>query len=171
MAYVSLAGFIYFLLGLLYMDMRVDHKLLITDKPSQQDIRLAFIHYDIDKNQFEYYQYVLPILIGIAAIFILKRAITIATVYDILVIIISCGMVILFIHIIEIQQLIQIENYDIRNFDQFTTSNIDLVDKLNYIAMYHLILIPCCFIQLLLLHQSYKYEEIKARDLNKKKSQ
>ncbi len=61
MAYLSVAGFIYFVLGLLYMDMRVDHKLLLHE-PNKQSIRASFIHYEIDSflssNVWKYFAYI-----------------------------------------------------------------------------------------------------------------
>ena len=105
MAYCTLAGFIYFILGLLYMDMRIDHKLLLYE-PTQQHIRLSFIHYDIESMQYEVYGYILPILIVIALIAMIRRVITFCTIYDWMVIIMATIMLALFVLIKQDQQYI-----------------------------------------------------------------
>ena len=157
MAITSVAGFIYFMLGLLYMDMRVDYRFLIGE-PSPEHIRLAYIHYDIEFAVHPWYQYILPILIVAAVAVMIKRVIEWSHTEDWIVIGISAIMAVIFLILKILQQEVHDQQLNIRDFDIFNPSNTDLVTSLKVIAYCHVILIIFCFIQLVLLRKSYDIE-------------
>ena len=164
---LNLSSFVFFVLGVIYMDFRVDQTILgnkaITD---DKILGYAFTHYQISNDVDKLYSFIFPIIMIILIIGIFKRIKQTRKQIDFIICLILLFIGVLF-------GILLVPTYNKMNNEfkksiindsfEYVYSSQNKINKIHkqlfFIANIHIIIFILCIILLFLLNESYKNEQ------------
>lgn len=168
---LSLSGFVCFIIGLLYIDFRIDFNILVARiyegsqfTISDNILKYGFISEDItavDSPNIPFkFLSILPLIIGIALIGIVRRLIVFRTTYDVFNLLVSCALVAIYWMIEKENGKMHSKRSDILSSASLSLSLAAFIkESLLFIAICHCLVFFGCIALLLSLRKSYQHEK------------